>query len=350
MVIIHIACIKDLVSSGVGVVVPQHVSNQQKIEEVGFINISNIHIGIENQFEYKSNLKISSLPHPFSKPDLVVFHEIYYLEYIRLYMHLNNMKIPYIVIPHGGLTLKAQAMKKLKKSIANILLFNRYIDSAKSIHYLSKEEKEDSMISRECFVAPNGIRINERNTVNFKGNTIVFTYIGRISTYIKGLDLLIEAFRLVKSSGKKIELNIYGPECQDSDNLRKLIIEYNLQSLISINGRVSGNEKLNILRNTSFFIQTSRFEGMPMGVLEALSYGIPCCVTKGTNLCDYISNYNAGWCCDSSIVEISDMINSVIFESFDYKSMSENAIRLIKENFEWSLVANKTIEQYKKYL
>lgn len=350
MVIIHIACIKDLICSGVGVVVPQHVANQQKIEDVAFINISNIHIGIKNQFEYKSNLKINSLPHPFNKPDLVVFHEVYYLEYIKIYKCLKHLNIPYIIIPHGGLTQKAQGIKGLKKSVANILLFNRYIDNAKSIHYLSKEEKADSVISHECFVAPNGIKINQRNAVSFKNNTIVFTYIGRISTYTKGLDLLVEAFKLVKSSETKIELNIYGPECQDSETLRKMIIDLNLQSLISINGKVSGDEKLSILQNTSFFIQTSRFEGMPMGILEALSYGIPCCVTKGTNLGDYISNYKAGWCSDSSAVEIANMINSVLFETYDYKSMSENAIRLIKENFEWSIVANETIELYKKYI
>ena len=32
------------------------------------------------------------------------------------------------------------------------------------------------------------------------------------------------------------------------------------------------------------FIHTFRFEGHPIAVLEALSYGIPCLLTPGTNM------------------------------------------------------------------
>lgn len=39
-----------------------------------------------------------------------------------------------------------------------------------------------------------------------------------------------------------------------------------------------------VLLQTDLFIQTSRHEGMPMGLLEALSIGVPCLVTVGTSL------------------------------------------------------------------
>ena len=46
--------------------------------------------------------------------------------------------------------------------------------------------------------------------------------------------------------------------------------------VVKLNREIDEEEKRQILLDTDVFIQTSRFEGMPMGILEALSYGLPC--------------------------------------------------------------------------
>ena len=38
-----------------------------------------------------------------------------------------------------------------------------------------------------------------------------------------------------------------------------------------------------------------------MGLIEALSYGLPCLVTSGTNMADEIEKADAGWTADVSV-------------------------------------------------
>ena len=59
---------------------------------------------------------ISELPEPFNNPDLVVFEEVYKLEYIKLYNECLRKKIPYVVIPHGCLVEIEQRNKTKTES------------------------------------------------------------------------------------------------------------------------------------------------------------------------------------------------------------------------------------------
>ena len=49
-------------------------------------------------------------------------------------------------------------------------------------------------------------------------------------------------------------------------------------------GAVFGKVKEKVLLDNDFFILTSRLEGHPMALIEALSYGLPCLVTQGSRL------------------------------------------------------------------
>ena len=60
-------------------------------------------------------------------------------------------------------------------------------------------------------------------------------------------------------------------------------------------GGVYGDNKVKVLLDTDIFILTSRYEGMPMGVLEAWSYGIPCILSDGTNMINSDTLENSYW-------------------------------------------------------
>ena len=62
------------------------------------------------------------------------------------------------------------------------------------------------------------------------------------------------------------------------------------------------------------FIRTSRFEGLPLGILEALSLGLPCLVTKGTNLDELVNNYNAGWGVETTSKMVASAIKNAVLK------------------------------------
>ena len=115
MNILHIACTNGDMCNGVCVVIPQHLNAQSKYANVAFVNISNIKVDCQcAQFEYREDFSVSSLKSPFNKPDMVVFHECYRIQFIKIAKELKKNKIPYIILPHGALTQEAQKKKHLK--------------------------------------------------------------------------------------------------------------------------------------------------------------------------------------------------------------------------------------------
>ena len=354
MVILHIASIENDLCSGVCVAVPHHVMAQQKIETVSIINLTNSQVeGAATQFEYKKPFLISSLPKPFAKPDLVVFHEIYKFAYVKIAKQLRMLGIPYVIIPHGSLTKVAQRKKWVKKISANIVFFNKFIDGSDAIQFLSDKEKEQSSFGKNKFVSTNGIDIPSAKKECFNRECVKLLYIGSMHWRIKGLDLMLSAIgeNADKLRKNNVTMDLFGPSNQDKKSKVKYFIETNgVLDIVYLNDAVVGEEKTQKLLGCDIFIQTSRSEGMPMGILEALSYGVPCLVTEGTNLGELIKKYDAGWVAKTEVESISATIEQAIYERHFWIEKSKNARRLIQENFVWEKIARETITNYKQIL
>ena len=298
---------------------------------------------------YEKNFDIKKLPEPFNKPDIVVIHEVYYKEYLKIGKNLKKNGIPYIIVPHGCLTVSAQNKKKIKKIVANFLLFNKFIKNAKAVQFLSENEKQNTMFKFKSFIGTNGVEIPVIKKETFNKSKVEFIYIGRVDVEIKGIDLMIEA--VCQKNNPYIRdnayISLYGPIFDKHKTmLNELIKKNSLEKIVELNSAVCGGEKINKLLSGDIFIQTSRTEGMPMGILEALSYGMPCLVTRGTNLGELIEKYDAGWIAETNAESIAEKMEQAIKDKGKWPEKSLNAIKLIEENFVWSKVAKETLEFY----
>ena len=351
MKILHIASISNNPFEGVSVVVPQYIRSQtEQGNVVGLINVSGVRINdLDVQIPMGQEFSLDALPEQLSDPDIAVFHECYRPEYLKISKRLRAAGIPYVIVPHGSLGRQAQQKKALKKKIGNILFFDRFINGAAALQMLSGMEYDSTAFGKKKIIATNGVALPGRRKDYFSEDGLDFCYIGRLDAFHKGLDILVDALSRIRSqfAGSKCRLSIYGPDHQGRfEHLCGLISDAGLGDVISLEHEISGQAKEDRLLAADIFIQTSRFEGMPLGVLEALSYGIPCLVTRGTNIGEEIEAHEAGWMSETDPESLAEVILKAISEKDRLKEYGQNGISLVKDKYAWDVITRDTVAQY----
>ena len=365
MIILYISKILGKPWAGPTYSVPKQICYQSLLDNVFWYNlVDDAHeIGTDVRREWKKlpcyhdltdfkTKEIFKLPEPFNKPDLIVLEQGYPFAFESVRKEITKRKIPYIIVPRGELTKDAQNKKRIKKCLGNLFIrWRSFTKKALAIQYLSKNESDTSgrKWNDQSIIIPNGVVLptNLKKEFSSSGN-ITLTFIGRIEVFHKGLDLLLDAFSIIKSEllEKRCRLNIYGPQkSEDVKHLNELIIKYGLDSFVFLYDGVYGDAKSNVYEQTDVFILTSRFEGQPTALLEALSFGVPCFVTKGTNMGQDVESYDAGWCAKNSVESIKNTLLLMINQASLFKKKGTNA-RLLATKYSWNSVAERSHKIY----
>lgn len=353
MKIVHIANIRSDYSEGISTVLDSLIPAQ--IKEGNDVFLLNIHDN-ENKKDYEFFIRntgtfkelISCL-----NPNVVVFHSLYKFKYIWFSFLLRFYKIPYLIEPHGGMTEQNHKKSFLAKKIADIVFINRMIANAAGIIYLNEAEKKQCVFKKQrkcCSIIPNGIDIQKLDMVRrTNNNTVRFVYLSRVDFPQKAVDYLLDAWKLFKLNDKDAELHIYG-KCSDVATEKKFNeLTYDAPKVF-YHGLVRGDAKTKAYTKADIFVLTSRYEGMPMSILEALSHGLPCLITQNTNMGDLIIKNNCGWVCKLSVESIAETISLAKKEYIQKRTkLSENA-KVSVTPYQWNSVAKIAIKEYVKII
>ena len=113
-----------------------------------------------------------------------------------------------------------------------------------------------------------------RELKNKKPEKIILS-VGRLHPQ-KGFPELIKAYALTKASYNKWKLVIIGKGPEEK-NLKKLVNILNLKNKISFKGFVN---PYSWYKKSTLFVLSSRFEGAPNALLEAMSMKLPVIITN----------------------------------------------------------------------
>lgn len=357
MNVLHIGHISNRQQSGVSTVVPKHLLYQSRLMNVALLNLVEFtpidSSDFYSTFFYKEMKDICQLPAPFDAPDLVVFHEIYRTPFISLSRQLNKRKIPYVVMPHGSLSTRAQEIRKWKKVIGNGLFFGSFVRSASAIHFGSDYEKNNALSSMVGSIKPivigSGVDIHDTIKQKFHKDGLDVIYIGRLDIEVKGLDLLIEAVAQIKDYmiGNNIRITLVGPDEDHAHrNLLQSITDHNIADLVTVQNALYGHDKTKRILASDCFIQLSRTESQCLGLMEAMGMGLPSIATPGTTLYELMKRHEIGFPVKGEAESIASMIIYVNEHRGLFPVMSEKAASFVKRNYSWDHIAKMTAQAY----
>jgi len=349
MVILQIVDIRITNANGVAEAVKKYVKYESLNNEVAIYNLdTNLKIKDIKEYNVSDFKSINDLPKPFNKPDIVIFNEIYKMNYIKLSKYCIDNKIPYIIIPHGCLVDVAQKHKIIKKKLANMLFFNKFIKKASAIQFLNVDERDNTHFKYNKYIISGNGTDYFVNNINLEPNNSTI-YVGRYAIYHKGLDLIINVCEKYKDwfLKNKIIIDLYGRNTyNDEEELKNMVKDKCLEEIIHINSGIYGDDKIDKIKKSYCFIQTSRHEGQPMGIIESLALGVPCIVTKGTTFSEYVNDNNCGIGINFDIEELYSAISKIYEDKKIRNVYAENSLKCSIRDFEWKNIIDNTIKEY----
>ena len=188
---------------------------------------------------------------------------------------------------------------------------------------LTEEDKNDWGKLKNITVIPNSISLTSNEQAKLQNKNILS--IGRAS-YQKGFDLLLKAWAQSTKKHQDWQLTIVGGGNKDymMDLIKKLRIGNNV--ILKQPTTEISKEYL----NASIYVMSSRYEGLPMVLIEALNYGLP--IVSFACPCgpkDVIGDNIGGILVEKkyNIKELSCAINRVIENKEERLKMGDEAVK-----------------------
>ena len=213
-------------------------------------------------------------------------------------------------------------------------------------------------ISTPIDIIPTGIEI-KRFSKSFKDKDIlkqakqemssndkmIFLYVGRIAQE-KSLDMLIDAFKMVKENNLKAKLCIIGKGPQEQEIINTIDNEQ-LNEYISFLGSKPNDQIPAYYQSADCFISASTSETQGLTYIEALSSGLLVLGRDDEVVKDLVNDNENGFIFDNG-KQLYEKINIVLnLDKDKLKQMKENALNSAKE-YDADLFVEKILDTYTK--
>lgn len=234
--------------------------------------------------------------------------------------------------------------------------------------YIKFGEKMAAKYADEIIVLSNNVQEYFKNTYNRKTNFIpngvnkpqilkpdiikkkyklkkedYILFLGRIVPE-KGIHYLIEAFNKIDTNKKLViaggasDTDSYYSELKEKAKANKNII---------FTGFVQGQELEELYSNAYIYCLPSDLEGMPLSLLEAMSYGL-CCLTSDIKECSDVIADKGKTFLKSNVDDLTAKIQQLLEDENLVKKYKKESQNYILEKYNWDDIVEKTLKLYIK--
>ena len=167
-------------------------------------------------------------------------------------------------------------------------------------------------------------------------------YLGRIVPE-KGEHYLIEAFQKV-TTGKK--LVIAGGTSDTDEYMKKLKALATKDDRILFTGFVQGQMLEELYSNAYVYVLPSDLEGMPLSLLEAMSYG-NCCLTSDISECAEVIGHQGVTFTKGDINDLQKKLQGLCDNKMAVQNNKERAADYICRKYNWDAIVEQTLYLYR---
>ena len=202
---------------------------------------------------------------------------------------------------------------------------------------------------RKTRFIPNGVNrpvLHEAEIIKNKFGLEKDTYILFLGRLVpeKGLRYLIQAFKQVKTDKKLV---IAGGSSDTDEFAGELWEMAKDDDRIIFTGFVQGQELDELYSNAYVYTLPSDLEGMPLSLLEAMSYG-NCCLVSDIDECASVVEDKALIFKKSDVNDLKEKLQLACDQSKIVEHMKAEAADFICGKYNWDYVVKETLSLYRK--
>jgi poly(glycerol-phosphate) alpha-glucosyltransferase len=260
---------------------------------------------------------------------------------------------------NGNLDPWAIANAGWKKKIAGLLFENQHLRGAACLHALNRSEAESFRaygLTNPICIIPNGVELPGpapgiappwAHTVPASDGVLLF--LGRLHPK-KNIAALIEAWHMNADSLPAAQhwwLVIAGwNQLGYEESLRDMVTQRTTPRVLFV-GPQFGEDKASCLARATAFALPSLSEGLPMAVLEAMSWRLPVLMTSACNLPEAF-DAGAAISVEASPSAIANgLVRLFAMSKCELVGMGELGRRMVEARFTWKAIAREMLQVYR---
>lgn len=233
-------------------------------------------------------------------------------------------------------------------SEAKKIYIRRILNKADKLIILGKywEEFIGSLVESEekiCTVH-NAVSVPNENRYNMAAKNLLF--LGVVGKR-KGIYDLLQAMKQIDTQlSEDVKLIIYGPDSEG--RIHDTIEQMRLSERVFYKGWLNTEERNQVFAEVALNILPSYNEGLPMTILECMSYGIPNISTNVAAIPEAVNNKNGILIAPGDIEQLGKTINFLMSNDVERSIKSAAAYSCAKDSFSVSVHFERIMNIYRE--
>ena len=307
---------------------------------------------------YESSVGLTSwLLRHTSQFDLVHIHSVFTFP-ATVAAHIAwQSSIPYVVRPLGVLNRWGlKSGRAWAKRLSIRLIERAMLRRAAAVQFSSVTERAES--AEACplprtVVIPNPVDIDVpaqrglfRKSYSAIADRRIVLFVGRLDP-VKGIELLLEAFVIVRQSNPHAALVIGGSgDPAYVQTLHARTQQLGIADDVLWTGFLDQAAKAAALADADVFVAPSRSESFGMAAVEALAAGVPVVLSVGAGIAQDVVQAGAGLVISPDASEIARAIGRILTDGDLARGLAGRAQTLVRSRYRADAVAAQLVKLY----